>query len=83
MSTPDPERAIEKGADELEERIGKLDDSIDDAKKKQVERQAHDEGPLGEGDDDEPTTAPAKGGPMGDDASGFDDPEAEEEEEDE
>ncbi len=79
MSTPDPERAIERNADDLEERIGKLDDSIGEAKKKQTERQAKDEGPL-DGDDD-PTTAPAKGGPLGDDASGFDDPEAEEEEE--
>ncbi len=71
MSTPDPERAIERNADELEERIGKLDDSIGEAKKKQSERQAKDEGPLG-GDDDADDA---------DDPEGFDDPEAEEEEE--
>jgi len=71
MSTPDPERAIERNADELKERIGKLDDSIGEAKKKQTERQAKDEGPLG-GEDDADDA---------DDPEGFDDPEAEEEEE--
>ena len=74
MSTPDPERAVERGADELEERIDKLDGSIDDAKQKQTEHKAKDPGPLDEDDADGT-------GDAGDDHGGFDDPEAEEEEE--
>jgi len=79
MSTPDPERAVERSADELEERIGGLDASIDDAKKKQAEHQTKDEGPLDPDTADDPDDDEDAGG----DTGGFDDPEAEDEEEDE
>jgi len=82
MSTPDPERAVERGADELEKRIEQLDDSIDDAKKKQSEQRAKDPGPLDGDDQDDAGSDDDESGSGGGDHGGFDDPEEEEEEED-
>ena len=69
MPVNDPEAQIQADADELEERLGKLDDHIDEARKKVAAR----------GGDAEPGEDDDAGGDTGD----FDDPEAEEEEEDE
>ena len=69
MPANDPAQQIESDADELEERIGKLDANIDEARKKASARSEN--GDPGEDDD-----------AGDDDTGGFDDPEAEEEEED-
>ena len=70
MSVNDPAEQIEADADELEERIGKLDAHIGEARQKTASG-------GGNGESDEEDDA--------DDSSSedFDDPEAEEEEEDE
>jgi hypothetical protein len=70
MPVNDPAEQIEADADELEERIGKLDDHLGEARKKASARK-----PNGDPDDDDDAGD--------DDTGGFDDPEADEEEEDE
>ena len=70
MPVNDPEQKIEADADELEERIGKLDDHIGQAKQAADERPGENPSLADGGDDDDGDT----------DSDGFDDPEAEEEE---
>jgi hypothetical protein len=69
MSANDPAEQIEADADELEERIGKLDTHLGEAREKAKARSRD-----GESDDEDDA---GDGG-----SEGFDDPEAEEEEED-
>ena len=72
------ERRLQHDADELDERIGRLDDHIGEAKRKAVARQEEgspfDEA-AGDWDDTEPEDS------TGEDASAFDDPEADDEDE--
>jgi hypothetical protein len=75
-TTTDPEHKLERTGDELEERIDKLDDRIDDARQEAKARreESHPEedvaGDWADTDDDS----------GGEDAAGFDDPEADEDE---
>jgi hypothetical protein len=64
----DAEEALESQADELEERVAKLDDDIDEAKKGLRARKED----ADDGDDDDDG---------GDDPLAFDDPEADEDDE--
>jgi hypothetical protein len=77
MPVDDPAKNIEADADELEERIEKLDSHIGEARENAATR-ARDAGPAEDAAGDWEAT---EGGPLGDDAEGFDDPESEEEEE--
>ena len=72
------ERRLQHDADELDERIARLDDHIGEAKRKAVARQ--EEGsPFDEAAGDWEDTEPADS--TGEDASAVDDPEADEEDE--
>src|SRR3954453_4568045 len=77
MPVNDPAEKIEADAAELEERIGKLDNRIGEATQAADARPGENK-PLEEtaGDWED-----SEGGPLGDDAEGFDDPEAEEDDE--
>ena len=75
-TTTDPERALERTGDELEERIDRLDDHIGEARQEapaRHEEQDPSEDAGGDSDDDDDSGA---------DPEGFDDPEADEDEED-
>jgi hypothetical protein len=73
----DPDRELERTGDELEERIERLDDHIDDARQEaKARREESDPGEHVAGDWED--TDDAAGG---EDAEGFDDPEADEEDE--
>jgi hypothetical protein len=70
-TTTEPERGLERTGDELEERIEKLDDHIGEAKQEaQARREESDpfEDAAGDTDDDDDNG--------GQDPAGFDDPEA-------
>jgi len=76
-TTTDPEEQLERTGDELKERLETLDDHIDDARREaQARREESDpgEGDAGSWDADEND---------GEDPGGFDDPEAEDEDEEE
>jgi hypothetical protein len=76
-TTTDPERKLERTGDELEERIDTLDDRIDDARQEAKARreESHpEEDVAGDWEDTDDDAG-------GQDASGFDDPEADEDEE--
>ncbi|HEU4978832.1 MAG TPA: hypothetical protein VFT42_08055 [Solirubrobacteraceae bacterium] len=75
----DPEQALQRGGDELEERLHHVDEDIDEAKK-QLRARREGDGPLDDVAGDWEDTDDAGGG---EDPSGFDDPEAEEEDEEE
>jgi hypothetical protein len=67
------QQGLEHDADELDERIDKLGDHIEDARRKaqpRAEEAAPIEDAAGDWEDTEPTDS------TGEDASGFDDPEA-------
>jgi|1186.fasta_scaffold134470_2 hypothetical protein len=73
------ERGLEHDADELDERIDKLGDHIEDARRKaqpRAEEAAPIEDAAGDWEDTEPVDS------TGEDASGFDDPEADDADED-
>jgi len=76
-TTTDPEEQLERTGDELKERLETLDDHIDDARREAQARRPH-RGPTprdaGSWDADEND---------GEDPGGFDDPEAEDEDEEE
>jgi hypothetical protein len=75
-TTTDPERKLERTGDELEERIDKLDDRIDDARQEAKARreESHpEEDVAGDWEDTDDDSG-------GEDAAGFDDPEADEDE---
>jgi hypothetical protein len=75
-TTTDPERKLERTGDELEERIGRLDDHIDDARQEAKARREG-SGPEEDVAGDWEDTDDDAGGQAPD---GFDDPEADEEE---
>jgi hypothetical protein len=76
-TTTDPERELEQTGDELEERIEHLDDQIDDARQEAKARREESHPGEDVAGDWEDTDDDAGG----EDAEGFDDPEADEEEE--
>jgi hypothetical protein len=83
IETPDPAQQIERQADQLEQDLGRLEDHLDDAK---TQLKARQEDARGAGDADEVAgdwEGQAPDRPLGDDAEGFDDPEADDEDEDE
>jgi hypothetical protein len=81
MST-DPERELEHGGDELEERIGRLGDHIDEAKQSAAARR-EDPDPFEEAAGDwEDTDENDRSHPPREDAEGFDDPEVDDADED-
>jgi hypothetical protein len=75
-TTTDPERKLEHTGDELEERIDKLDDRIDDARQEAKARREESHPEKDVAGDWEDTDDDAGG----EDAAGFDDPEADEDE---
>ncbi len=83
MQSRDPGEQIERQADELEEHLARLDDHLGDAK---AGLEARREDAVGAGDagraagDWEDSEGAS---PQGDDPSGFDDPEADEDEDEE
>jgi hypothetical protein len=74
----DPERELQRSGDELEERIQRVEGDIDEAKK-QLRARREEDGPLeevaGDWEDSDDDTG-------GEDPAAFDDPEAEDEDED-
>ena len=70
----DPERELERGGDELEERIEKLDDQIGEARTR-AEEQDPFEDEAGDWEDTDDDSG-------GEDAEGFDDPELDDDEDD-
>jgi hypothetical protein len=77
--TTEPDRDLKKTGDELEERLDRLDDNIDDARKKATARSEENEDPFEDVAGDWEDTDDDAGG---DDPEGFDDPEADEDEDD-
>jgi hypothetical protein len=75
--TTDPDHDLERSADELEERLDRLDGEIDESKKEAAARSAANEDPFDDADEDD-----AADDEDGDDPAGFDDPEADEDDED-
>jgi hypothetical protein len=83
VESPDPGQQIERSADQLEQDLDRLEHRLDDAKSQLKDRQeeASGAGLADEAAGDWEEQAPNR--PMGDDAEGLDDPEAEDEEDDE
>jgi len=67
-TTTDPERALERAGDELEERLEGLDDHIGEARQEAQARREEEDPFEADGDDDDESG--------GGDPDGFDDPEA-------
>ncbi|MEA2248893.1 MAG: hypothetical protein QOH46_3422 [Solirubrobacteraceae bacterium] len=80
IETTDPDRSLERTGDELEERIERLDDHIDDSKKELTARREEADEPSEKTAGDWEDTDDDAGG---EDPSGFDDPESEDDEDDE
>jgi hypothetical protein len=78
--TTDPENDLEHTGDELEERLDRLDDRIDESKKEATARSQENEDPFEDVAGDWEDTDDDAGG---EDAEGFDDPEADDDDEDE
>ena len=78
--TSKPENDLERSGDELEERLDHLGDDIDDARKEASARSQENEDPFEDAAGDWEDTDDDAGG---EDPAGFDDPEAEEEDEEE
>ena len=77
--TSDPDHELERTGDELEERLEKLDDNIDESKQEARARSEKDADPFEAGDDDWDEDDEEGDG----DPAGFDDPEADEDDEEE
>jgi hypothetical protein len=76
-TSTDPERALKRGGDELEERLHRVDDDIDEAKKQlHAQRESGLRGAAGEWEDTDDDAG-------GEDPAAFDDPEADEDEDEE
>jgi hypothetical protein len=75
-TTTDPERALESSGDELEERLETLDDHIGEARQEAKARREDQDDVIGDWEDTDDDSG-------GEDAEGFDDPEAEDEDEEE
>jgi sugar-specific transcriptional regulator TrmB len=71
--TTDPEQNLERTGDELEERLDKLDDKIDESRKEASARSEQNEDPFENVAGDWEDTDDDAGG---EDAEGFDDPES-------
>jgi hypothetical protein len=72
----DPDEELERGGDELEERIERLGDHIDEARRTADSRPEVSKGAAGDWEDSDDEAG-------GEDPSGFDDPEAADEDEEE
>lgn len=70
--TTDPDQNLERSGDELEERLDRLDDDIDDARKEASARSEQNEDPFENAAGDWEDTDDDAGG---EDPEGFDDPE--------
>jgi hypothetical protein len=77
--TTDPDRNLERSGDELEERLERLDEHIDDSKQEAKARSKEGEDPFEEVAGDWEDTDDDAGG---EDPEGFDDPEKDEDEDD-
>jgi hypothetical protein len=77
--TTDPENELEHTGDELEERLDRLDDKIDESKKEASARSQQNDDPFEDAAGDWEDTDDDAGG---EDPEGFDDPEADEDDED-
>jgi len=77
--TTDPDRELRDTGDEMEERLERLDDHIDESRKQARARARDDEDPFEDAAGDWEDTDDDAGG---EDAEGFDDPEADEDDED-
>jgi hypothetical protein len=78
--TTEPDRDLEKTGDELEERIDRLDDHIDESRKEATARSQENEDPFEEVAGDWEDTDDDAGG---EDPEGFDDPESVDDDDDE
>ena len=76
-STTEPDRDLERSGDELEERLERLDEHIDDSKKEASARAEEGNDPLEDAAGDWEDTDDAAGG---EDPAAFDDPENDEDE---
>jgi hypothetical protein len=70
--TTDPDQNLEKTGDELEERLDRLDDHIDESRKEATARSEENDDPFEEAAGDWEDTEDDAGG---EDPEGFDDPE--------
>ena len=78
--TTDPERNLKQAGDELEDRLERLDDHIDESRKEANARSEQNEDPFEDVAGDWEDTDDDAGG---EDPEGFDDPEADDDEDDE
>ena len=78
--TTEPERNLKQSGDELEERLDRLDEHIDESRKEATARSEENEDPFEDVAGDWEDTDDAAGG---EDPEGFDDPEADDDEDDE
>jgi hypothetical protein len=78
--TTEPDRDLTRTGDELEERLDRLDDHIDESRKEAKARSEQNEDPFENVAGDWEDTDDDAGG---EDPEGFDDPEADEDEDDE
>ena len=78
--TTEPERNLKQTGDELEERLDRLDEHIDESRKEATARSEQNEDPFEDVAGDWEDTDDDAGG---EDPEGFDDPEADDDEDDE